>query len=118
MMARGKRRRSSATRVASAGASGSGPGTTVTDVVTVAIVVPACTRSGADEAELPQPSRGLDGDRVLVREAGVAEPTGPLALRPRAVDRVVQPGEREVAERVGPDELADLLRRVVRGEQL
>src|SRR6478752_4591746 len=123
-MARGKRRRRSARRASSAAASGSGPSTTVTDVAMV--VTGPSSREGmgtlsgfpssTDEAQLAQARRLLDRDRILVREAGVAEPVPGSGAR--AVHRFVQPFQRQVAERVGADEPADLVRRARRRDQL
>src|SRR5580704_17891973 len=110
-MARGNRRRSSATRASSASASGSGPSTTVTEVVTV-----ATGRLGADQPELPQAGRLLDVDRVVAGEAGVAEAVLGLLVGP--LDRGEQAVERQVAQRVGAHVLLDLLQRVVRRDQL
>src|SRR5262247_1177809 len=109
MIARGNSRRSSASRASRAAASGSGPATTVTDVAMVVI-------STADQTQLTKTRRLLDGDRVVVREAGVAEAV--LRAVTRAVDGFVQPFQRQVAERIGADELADLLRRASRADQL
>src|SRR5262245_9788534 len=109
MNARGKRRRSSATRASSAAASGSGPPTTSTDVAMVVIRASRRAEAGfarrspsregsgtlrgfpsrTDQAQLAQARWLLDGDRILVREARVAE----TFLRPvaGAVDGRVQP---------------------------
>src|SRR6185436_20601278 len=115
MIARGKRRRSSATRASSAAASGSGPSTTLTDVAIVVIALPV-PALGADQPQLAQARRLLDGDRVDVREAGVAE----AFLRPLtgAVDGFVQPFQRQVAQRIGAHELPDLVGRARRRDQL
>src|SRR5665213_3759614 len=110
-MARGNRCRSSATRASNASASGSRPSTTVTEVVTVA------TESlRADQPELPQAGRRLDIDRVVVGEAGVAETVLGLFVGP--FDRGEQAVERQVTQRVGAHVCPNLLRRVVRRDQL
>src|SRR5262245_59207504 len=61
---------------------------------------------GLEERELRRRLVGLDGHRVLVREAGVAE-----AALERLPD-LAQRRERQVAERVGADDRADLLHAV------
>src|ERR1022692_3402300 len=66
-IARGKRARSSPIRASRAPASANGPSTTVTEVATVATVLPSALR--ADEPELPQARRLLDVDRLVVGEA-------------------------------------------------
>src|SRR6185312_6485820 len=108
-MARGKRARISSRRASSSAASGGGPSTTVTDVAMVA------TALTGDEVQLPQARRRLEGDRVGVREAGVAV-AGVGAIV--AVHRGVQPLQREVAERVRLEVLADLFGRLLEGDQL
>src|ERR1044072_4225692 len=114
MIARGNRRRSTASRASSAAASGSGPSTTETGAPIVVIALLPALR--ANQPQLAQARRLLDGDRVVVREAGVAEPLpGPVA---RAVDGLVHPLERQVAERVGAHQLANLVDRARRGEQV
>src|SRR4029077_17450356 len=112
MIARGKRQRSSATRTSRASASGSRPSITVTDVATVAMAP-----LGADEPQLAQARRLLDVDRVVVGEAGVAEAVL-RRLAAHAVDRFVEPGQRQVSQRVGADELPDLLGGAAGGDQL
>src|SRR6266496_2025082 len=114
MIARGNRRRSSASRASSAAASASGPSTTVTDVAIVVIAPPYPLPT--DQAQLAQAGRLLDRDRVDIREAGVAEPFARSVAG--AVDGFVQPLERQVAERVGADELPDLVDRPRRRDQL
>src|SRR5581483_9999290 len=76
----------------------------------------------ADEAQLAQARRLLGGDGIATREAGVAE-AAPLGARRRRVgarplDRLVEPLEGHVAQRVGADELADLLDAVAGSDQL
>src|SRR5260370_41214731 len=68
---------------------------------------------GADREELGLPLvlRG-DGDAVVAGPAG-----GAIAVA-RAADRRQQAVEREVGQAVGPDEAADLLGAVARGDQL
>src|SRR5262245_50399250 len=58
---------------------------------------------GLEERELRLRLVGLDGHRILVREAGVAE----AALE--QLPDLAQHREREVAERIGADDRADLL---------
>src|SRR5881394_246911 len=145
-MARGCRARSSATRASSAAASGWRPSTSGTEVVAVAITEdisawravasgrrrlrrrspiaggagpfegPELTR---DEAQLAQARRRHHGDGVLVGEAGVAQAV--VLVRRRRVaapDGGVQAVEGQVAERVGAHELADVLHRLRRGDEL
>src|SRR5262245_49709650 len=67
---------------------------------------------GLEERELRRHLVGVDGDRVFVREAGVAE-----AVLERLPD-LAQRREREVAERVGADDRADLLHAAAVGDEL
>src|SRR5450432_3268232 len=75
-----------------------------------------------DEAELPQAARRLGGDGIVAREAGVAEALaaelgGGRGL-PLPLDRLIEARQRKVPERVGAHEAADLVDRVVGGDEL
>ena len=74
-------------------------------------IVPSVAGSRRDQTQLPQPGRRHDRDRILVREAGVAEAVV-LFGRARLAHRRVQALERQVAERIGADVAADLVVRI------